>query len=213
MESVKKSKIMNYIGTSMNPVLKPGDRLQVNPGDREKIRRGDVVIFIPPGGISKIVHRVTSVNSDGIKTRGDNCNYADEWVLDRENILGRVVAAQRGNRRLRVFGGPLGHYLAMAIRAIQSVDSIFSPLLHPYYQQLANGGAFRRRLPNRMRPRVISVNRDAATELQLVMGRFVIGRWLPGKTRWHIRRPFRLFVDEESLPENAGKASVVRGSA
>jgi len=31
---------------------------------------------------------------------------------------------------------------------------------------------------------------------------------MPG---WHIRRPFRLFVDEEALPENPGKASVVSG--
>jgi hypothetical protein len=30
-------------------------------------------------------------------------------------------------------------------------------------------------------------------------------------TRWYIRRPFRLFVDEESLPENPGKDSVVSG--
>jgi hypothetical protein len=61
-----------------------------------------------------------------------------------------------------------------------------------------------------MRPRVISFNREAGTELQLVMGQRVIGRRLEGKTRWHIRRPFRLFVDEEALPENPGKGSVVR---
>jgi hypothetical protein len=54
---------------------------------------------------------------------------------------------------------------------------------------------------------VISLNRDAGTELQLVMGRRVIGRWLPGKSGWNIRRPFRLFVDEESLPENKTEVS------
>jgi hypothetical protein len=47
-------------------------------------------------------------------------------------------------------------------------------------------------------------------ELQLLMGRRVIGRWLPGMSRWHIRRPFRLFVDEASLPENPARGSVVR---
>jgi hypothetical protein len=62
-----------------------------------------------------------------------------------------------------------------------------------------------------MRPRVISFNRDAGAELQLVMGRRVIGRWLEGKSGWNIRRPYRLFVDEESLPENPGKVSVVSG--
>jgi hypothetical protein len=202
---------MNYIGISMNPVLKPGDRLQVIPCARQEIRRGDVVVFNPPGGDSKIVHRVTSVNAVGTRTRGDNCNQADEWVLKWENILGRVVATHRGRRRLRVLGGHLGHSLAMAIRAVKSIDSILSSLLRPCYQWLAVTGHFRRWLPSRMRPRVISFNRAEGPELQLVMGRRVIGRWLEGKRGWNIRRPFRLFVDEAALPENLAKGSVVRG--
>jgi hypothetical protein len=203
-------KAINYIGSSMNPTLRPGIRLHVRAYHGQKIRRGDVVVFIPPGCDSKIVHRVTSVNSDGIRTQGDNLNHKDDWILGRENILGRVVSAQRGNRRFRVFGGPLGHSFAMAIRVIKSIDSLLSSLLRPFYQQLAEGGAFRRWLPNRMRPRVISFNRDAGTELQLVMGQRVIGRRLEGKTRWHIQRPFRLFVDETSLPENKTEVSGFR---
>jgi hypothetical protein len=62
-----------------------------------------------------------------------------------------------------------------------------------------------------MRPRVISFNREGGTELQLVMGRKVIGRRLEGKSGWNIRRPFRLFVDEEALPENKAEVSGVRG--
>jgi hypothetical protein len=211
MESVRKAKIMNYIGTSMNPVLKTGDRLRVIPCDRQEIRRGDVVVFIPPGGDSKIVHRVTSVNSDGIRTRGDNCNHEDDWVLNRENILGRVVSAQRENRRRRIFGGPLGRLFAVTVRIIRSIDSPVSYLLRPAYNELAKVGIFTRLLPAQMRPRVIFLNRAAGEELQILMGRRVIGRLLPGMTRWHISRPYRLFVDEESLPENPGKASVVSG--
>jgi len=202
---------MNYIGCSMSPVLKPGDRLRIIPDDGQEIRRGDMIVFISPEDGSKVVHRVISLDSNGIKTQGDNCNAEDDWVLSREHILGRVVSVQRGKRRLRVFGGVLGHSLAVAIRAIKSIDSNLTSLLRPFYQRLAKAGFFRRWLPSGMRPRVISFNRDAGTELQLVMGRRVIGRWLEGKTGWHIRRPFRLFVDEGSLPENSGKGSVVRG--
>jgi hypothetical protein len=203
-------KSMNYIGSSMDPTLKPGIQLHVRAYNGQKIRRGDVIVFIPPGRDSKIVHRVTSVNSDGIRTRGDNCNHADDWVLRRENILGRVVAAQRRNRRLRVFGGLWGHLLSVAIRATKSIDSNLTSMLRPFYQWLARAGVFRRWLPSGMRPRVISFNRDAGTELQLVMGQRVIGRRLEGKTGWHIRRPFRLFVDEASLPGNPARGSVVR---
>jgi len=201
----REPKSMNYIGSSMNPSLKPGARLDVRAYHGEKIRRGDVIVFIPPGGDSKIVHRVISVNSDGIRTRGDNCNQEDDWVLRREHILGRVVAAQRGKRRRRVFGGPMGQLFATVLRVILAIDSGFSSLLHPVYRSLSRSDIFRRWLPSRMRPRVISFNREAGTELQLVMGRRVIGKWLEGKGGWNIRRPFRLFVDEETLPENPAK--------
>ena len=201
---------MNYIGSSMNPTLRPGVRLDVRAYQGEKIRRGDVIVFISPEDGSKVVHRVISIDSNGIKTQGDNCNSEDNWVLSREDILGRVVAIQRNNRRRRIFGGPLGRLFAVTVRIIRAIDSPVSYVLRPAYNELAKVGILTRLLPAQMRPRVISLNRDAGTELQLLMGRQVIGRLLPGMTRWHISRPYRLFVDEESLPENPGKASVVR---
>jgi hypothetical protein len=193
---------MNYIGSSMNPTLEPGVRLDVSAYHGQKIRKGDVIVFIPPGGDSKIVHRVISVGSDGIRTRGDNRKHEDDWVLSPDNILGRVVAGWRGKRRQSIFGGPLGRLFAASVRIIHAIDSRVSYLLRPAYNELAAGSIFVRLLPAQMRPRVILFNRAAGKELQLLMGRYVIGRWLSGKSGWNIRRPFRLFVDEESLPEN-----------
>lgn len=201
---------MNYIGPSMNPIFKAGDRLRIISYDLGKIRAGDVVVFVSPEDGSKVVHRVISVNSDGIRTRGDNSYHEDAWVLSREHIIGRVVAAQRGNRRRRVFGGPLGRLFAASVRVIRAIDSRVCSLLRPAYEELAKGGIFFRLLPAQTRPRVVSFDRAAGKELQLLMGRRVIGRWLPGMSRWHIRRPFRLFVDEASLPENPARGSVVR---
>ena len=199
--------ILNYTGPSMKPTLRTGDRLNIIPYDGQEIRRGDVIVCISPQDGSKVVHRVTSVNSDGIKTRGDSCNHEDGWILSREHILGRVVSAQRENTRLRILGGLWGHLLAVAIRATKSIDSHLTSLLRPFYQRLARAGVFRRWLPREMKPRVISFNRDAGTELQLVMGRRVIGKWPEGKSGWNIRRPFRLFVEEETLPENKAEVS------
>ncbi len=203
-------RLTNYVGPSMMPTLKPGDQLQIDFNDQQQIRRGDVIVFVPQEGDSKIVHRVISVNSDGIRTRGDNCNHEDDWVLSREHILGRVVSARRGNRRLRVLGGPLGNSFALAIRAINIIDLNLTSLLRPFYQRLARAGMFRRCLPAWMKTKAISLRHPAGTELQLLMGRRVIGRWLPGRTRWQIRRPFRLFVDEESLPDNKAEVSGFR---
>ncbi len=201
----------NYLGPSMKPILKPGDRLQIIPYSAEKIRRGDVIVLIPPGGDTKVIHRVVFMDSQGIRTRGDNSTHVDPWILSPNDILGRVVTVKRGKRRLRIFGGAIGQLFSMTFRAVHTIDSTLSSLLRPGYRRLATDGTFRRWLPDQMKPRVISFNRGEGTELQLFMGRRVIGRWLPGKSGWNIRRPFRLFVDEESLPENPGKASVVSG--
>ena len=202
-------KSMNYIGSSMNPTLEPGVRLDVSAYRGQKIRKGDVIVFIPPGGDSKIVHRVISVNSNGIKTRGDNRKHEDDWVLRRDHILGRVVSAQREKKRWRVFGGPMGRMFAAVLRVFHAIDSGFSFLLRPVYKRLSRSDIFRRWLPACMKTTAISLSHPAGTELQLLMGRRVVGRWLPGMTRWNISRPYRLFVDEESLPENKAEVSGV----
>ena len=213
METTEATKLksINYIGSSMNPTLKPGDRLHIIPYVGRKIQRGDVVVFIPPAGDSKVIHRVVVMDSQGIRTRGDNSSHVDPWILRPDQILGRVVSAQRGKRRWRVFGGGMGRSFAATIRLINAIDQRVSALLHPSYEWSARAGMFRRLLPAQMTPRVISFSRPEGTELQLLIGRWVIGRRLPGKSGWNIRRPYRLFVDEEALPENPGKGSVVRG--
>jgi len=196
-----------YKGPSMIPTLKPGDRLWVTPHNGQKVRRGDVVVFTPSGADYKVIHRVVSVGPQGIKTQGDNNNRVDSWLLSHDEILGRVFSAERGNRRRRVFGGAIGQLFGVAIRAIHAIDASVSSRFRPAYDRLARAGVFRRWLPGWMKTKAISLSHPAGTELQLLMGRRVIGRWLPGKSGWNIRRPFRLFVDEESLPENKTEVS------
>ena len=198
------------MGPSMNPTLRSGDRLDIITYNGEKIRRGDVVVFTPPGSDSNIVHRIVFISSQGIKTRGDNCSQKDEWLLSSDHIFGRVVRAERRNKLRRVAGGPTGFIWATVLKAIHSVDSRLSLLLRPAYDRLARTGTFRLWLPRSMEPKVLSFDRAAGTELQLLIGRRVIGRWPPGKSGWQIRRPYRLFVDEAALPENPAKQSVVR---
>jgi len=195
-------KLINHMGPSMNPTLKSGDGLQVIPYDGKKIRLGDVVVFISPGDNRKIAHRVVSVNSQEIKTRGDNNNQVDSFVLSPDNIIGCVVYAQRGNKRRKVFGGPTGQLFAIAVRALKMFDSRISYLLRPPYNWMARTGVFSRLMHRLIKPKVIPLIRPKGTELQLLIGERVIGRLLPGKSRWHIKPPFRLFVDETTLPKN-----------
>ena len=198
-----------YKGPSMNPTLKPGDRLWITPHNGQKIQRGDVVVFTPPGADYKVIHRVVSLDPSGIRTQGDNNNRVDPWLLSHDQILGRVFFSERGKRRRRIFGGEIGQLFGVVIRTIHALDARVASRFRPAYDRLARAGVFRRWLPGWMKTKAISLSHPEGTELQLLMGRRVVGRWLPGKSGWNIRRPFRLFVDEETLPENKGEVSGV----
>jgi signal peptidase len=195
-DSVKK---FVYTGISMYPILKVSDKLRIVPYDGEKIRCGDVIVFIPPDGSRTITHRVISIDSQGIRTRGDNNRYKDPWILHAHKIIGRVVYAQKGNKWRRIRAGLMGRLSASPVRAICVVESVMSSLLRPVYLWLVRSGIFRKWLPGFMKIRVLSFNRPAGAELQLLMGRHVIGRLLPERDRWFIRPPFRLFVDDAFL--------------
>ena len=167
---------MNYIGPSMNPILKAGDVLRIVSYEGRKVRRGDVIVFIAPGGDSKVIHRVVAIDSRGIRTRGDNSTDVDPWILKPDQVLGSVVCARRRNKRLKVFGGPMGRLVAVVIRTIHWTDSSMSKLLRPSYERLARIGLLKQLLPERVEPQVISFSRPSGTELQLLIGRWVIGR-------------------------------------
>jgi len=192
---------LTYTGPSMNPILKPGDRLRVLPCGDGKIRVGDVIVILLPDREKHVVHRVVSVDSQGIRTRGDNNGNMDSWVLCPEDIIGRVDRAKRKNRTKKISGGLRGRIYVSGVRAIKQVDLKVSGSLHPGYRWLAKSGIFRKFLPQQMKPQVLCFKGSNFTEMQLLMGRRVVGSLLPGQDQWLIRRPFRLFIDELTLPK------------
>jgi hypothetical protein len=185
----------------MNPTLTAGDELQLEPYNCKKIRVGDVVVFNVPEDGRKITHRVISVNSKGVRTLGDNNKIIDAWVLTTENIIGRVVYAQRGRRRRRVFGGSIGRFYVIVVRLMKMLVSGIAVLLRPVYRWMVQTGFIIRLFSGQIKPLIITLNRQEGTELQLLVGRRFVGRLLPGESQWQIRRPFRLFLDETSLPK------------
>ena len=195
-------KYINYIGPSMNPLFVDGDGLHIVPYEGRAVMRGDVIVFVPPGGETKIVHRVVACDAQGIKTRGDNAKHADPWVLTPDNILGRVTYIQRRDRKRSISGGFRGQILARFFRCLHLGNTVISIMLHPVYRGLCRSTFLRRRLHHLIKPRVLSFKRPEGVELQLVAARRLIGRRRAGRGHWEIRRPFRLFVDEALLPGN-----------
>ena len=184
----------------MFPTLKTGDTFRVVPYNDRDISVGDVVVFPSPYERTPIVHRVVSIDLHGIRTRGDNNNNMDGWVLCTEDIIGQVVCVNRKNRSKTIYGGLRGRIHASGLRAIKQIDLTISRILHPVYHRLASSGIFRNLLPQQLKTHVLCFKRANGIEMQLLMGRWVVGRRLTGQDRWHIRRPFRLFVDEYTLP-------------
>jgi len=97
-------------GTSMVPVIHPGDELGVQRADLEKICPGDIVVYARRGRL--IVHRVVAVGADCTRgpylvTRGDRSPRNDLPVFSSE-VLGVVVTLERDHKPLQVRARPNG---------------------------------------------------------------------------------------------------------
>ena len=88
-------------GSSMYPLVRDGDVLDVHPVDDGTIDVDDIVLYLSSGnGI--IVHRVVGVSGQGdkisLRVKGDSVGKADPEVRECQ-VLGRVVSIERRGRK------------------------------------------------------------------------------------------------------------------
>lgn len=186
-----------YAGNSMSPTLRDPELMEVMPYHGKPIRKGDVICFLSQGSDHSIVHRTITVSEKGIYTRGDHNPCMDEWVISREQVIGKVVVAWRGSKRRAILGGPLGLFLAQVLRIMNWLDRRISFWLSPIYHQASLDGRLLHLLPAHLRPRILQFRSNGQGIFFLFCGSSLIGRFVQGK--WHIYRPFRLVVDPNSL--------------
>ncbi|HTZ49047.1 MAG TPA: C25 family cysteine peptidase [Verrucomicrobiae bacterium] len=88
-------------GASMQPNLVDGDDVLVTAAKPEDLHRGDVVLARNDMGFQ--VHRVVQVSADNAQviTRGDSGQKSDSPA---QHILGKVIAAERRGKRLKMAG-------------------------------------------------------------------------------------------------------------
>ena len=185
-------------GSSMKPTLQPGDLIEI--ASAAPVRSGDVVVFRPPGSEDRVVHRAIRVDCLGIRTRGDNSLEADPWVLRKQDILGQVarVHGSAGTPR-RVLGGRSGLVYGAALRNVHGAKRKLTLWLRPFYHLLSRWGFPGRFLHPVLKPWILSTAAGKGSELQLFIGKRMIGRLRPGGS-WEIRPPYRLYVDVNRLP-------------
>jgi hypothetical protein len=97
---------ISFSGYSMNPFLKPGDRLvvkQVPPGN---YRVGDIVVLPNPENIY-MVHRLIKLlpGYRGL-TKGDSLLASDPGPVTLSSLAGRVEMVVRGRRLIPIGSGP-----------------------------------------------------------------------------------------------------------
>ena len=190
----KEGKIFIYKGSSMYPTFKQSDLLYVVPYKDGKIKCGDVIVFKVPGKMEMVVHRIISINEEGIRTKGDNNKNIDPYVLNPCDIVGKVVYGYRGNKKIKIYGPNIAKIILLIKKILLKIDKIFSKIFRYPYCLFSERGILRLFLPFSLRPRIIRFRKENGYELVIVMGRKAIGRYISQRQKWEIKKPFRIFL-------------------
>ena len=189
-----------YRGNSMNPTFFEPEMLTVEPFDNKTPRRGDIICYHVVDKDEGIVHRVINVRGPAIKTRGDNNANPDDYTVDRGMVIGRVVAARRENEIRLIRGGFTGVASMYLNRCYRTVNRFISGLFYKSYRNLASSGLLRIIKPKSMKFRVVIFERFTMQYPKLILNGRTVGSFDYRKKEWKINRPYRLFIDEKSLP-------------
>lgn len=190
---------MNYSGPSMRPTLQPGDLLHV---EREclDLHVGDIVVFASDEG-QNIVHRIVAMDHSGLTTRGDNNSAPDAAPIKRERLLGRVATIRRGKRTIPVKGAFVsGKIYAVTLLSLKNCERFVLRRLHPLYHGLAQLSWPKRVFGTLLKPKFLLFSRPEGAEIVMLIGPRIIGNYRQIDPGWQIRRPFRLLIDETTLP-------------
>lgn len=187
-------------GTSMLPVLRPSDLLELEPSQpAHSPVPGDIVLFDAPDSGVATVHRVVSVAAGGLRTRGDNSRCSDPWIVPVESIKGSIRAVWRNGVRV-----PLECRLApWKVRLRFHTRQTARFLLWPArlgYRLLAHSGAIRYLCPKSILPQPVAFAESGRPSYMLVSAGRRVGQFDHSSGTWHIDAPYRLLVDERRLP-------------
>jgi signal peptidase I len=197
------------VGYSMYPTISPFDIIYYLPYDNGKYDCGDVVIFYDRDTERKIAHRIISIGPEGIRTCGDNNLYPDGKLLKVNEVLGKVAYLERDGKRRPVHGGSIGKALGKMRHVRNFSLRLLLRMVYPIYDAAARSGLFRKFFVHRSKLRYVSFKRRTGVEMQLLLGKRVIGVRHAGAVRWKLRPPYRLFIDESSLPVDGTGTSQV----
>jgi hypothetical protein len=184
-----KQKQFRYHGSSMRPTFKPGQVLYIRP-EGHAVQPGDVVVYRK--GEEYIVHRVSSVRSDGIHTRGDNSTREDDGPIPAEQIVGVVEKMDDWGNIHPVAGGEKG---LSFVRLRWGLGGIFQKML-PWL-----GAPYRWLKAHRWVPRIwhpyittLQLQTKNGSLVKYVVRGKTVATWQPELRRFTCRRPYDLII-------------------
>jgi signal peptidase I len=92
---------ISFKGYSMYPFLLPGDTLLFKTCGPDGFVPGDIIVYKDIISGRNVAHRI--ISKDPLKSKGDNLVHYDGVVFSEDNILGKAVYIQRGNRLLPAY--------------------------------------------------------------------------------------------------------------
>jgi signal peptidase len=75
---------------SMEPAIPVGSVVVIKPADPETLKIGDIICFKLSQPTS-ITHRIINITNEGFITKGDANEDPDQWIVKRENVIGKAV--------------------------------------------------------------------------------------------------------------------------
>ncbi|HPH98035.1 MAG TPA: S26 family signal peptidase [Anaerolineaceae bacterium] len=84
---------LRVTGTSMQPLLRPGDFITVAPVENAALHPGEILLLRREHDF--VTHRLLFCLPQGLFTKGDACLRPDP-LFDRAQVLGRAVSRDRG---------------------------------------------------------------------------------------------------------------------
>lgn len=189
-----------YSGPSMNPTLRAPDLLDVVPYQGEMVAVGDVICFTQTGDEKKIVHRIIRITGSGIQTQGDNNPTADPALIQDDRIIGRVNGVIRGKHYQKIANGTFGRFTRWKMRIRKSALDQLVKIIRIGMPALGLTRAISPRLPGRWKPRIILFSSRNTRVMRLFFGSSVAGEFNTTQSKWIVRLPFRLLVNDTALP-------------
>jgi len=184
-----------YRGRSMIPTFRPGQLLYVRP-DVQDISPGDMVVFAGSSNNNYVVHRVVSISSSGLITRGDNNSRFDPQPVESTRLIGRVEMVEDKGNVKPVPGGRLRLWRARVRWGALRVKRWLRIALKAPYNLLRNSRIIRLAL-NRCfshKLKVIRLETPEGPLFKTIYKGRTIAHWWPQLNRFVCRKPYDLFI-------------------